>query len=112
MNWTRPLERSSEAKSGARTAQTALETMYTDDQSYANGSVANLIKIEPALTQLGTRLTTTPGPDTYVVNVQSKGSNGITYKISRDNTGAVTRTCDITFIEVGVAIAVSRRCIA
>ena len=86
----------SEAKSGARTAQTALETMYTDDQSYANGSVTNLIKIEPALTQLGARLTTTPGPDTYVVNVKSKGSNQITYTISRDNTGAVTRSCDKT----------------
>ena len=79
----------SEAKSGTRTAQTALETMYTDDQSYANGSVANLVKIEPALSQLGARLTTTPGPDTYTVNVKSKGSNGITYTITRDATGDV-----------------------
>src|SRR4051812_12443522 len=38
----------SEAKTGARTAQTALETMYTDDQSYTNGTVVNLVKIEPA----------------------------------------------------------------
>src|SRR6476660_10132255 len=43
-----------EAKSGARTAQTALETLYTDEQSYVNGNTTKLKAIEPALTQLGT----------------------------------------------------------
>ena len=31
----------SEAKSGARTAQTALETWYTDNQTYAGGTAAD-----------------------------------------------------------------------
>jgi type IV pilus assembly protein PilA len=83
----------SEAKTGARTAQTALETMYTDDQSYAKGTEPNLIKIEPALSQLGTRLKTTPGPDTYTVAVTSKGSKARVWSIVRDNAGNVTRTC-------------------
>src|SRR3954465_2640104 len=83
----------SEAKTGARTAQTALETMYTDDQSYTNGTVVNLVKIEPALSQLGVRLTTTPAPDTYQVDVESKGSNKVKYTIKRDATGNVIRTC-------------------
>jgi type IV pilus assembly protein PilA len=83
----------SEAKTGARSAQTALETMYTDDQSYTNGTEANLIKIEPALSQLGTRLKTTPGANTYTVAVASKGSSGRTWNIVRDATGNVTRTC-------------------
>ena len=47
----------SESKTGARTAQTALETLFTDSQSYATGDVAALVAIEPALGQLGTRLT-------------------------------------------------------
>ena len=47
----------SEAKTGARTAQTALETVFTDNQSYATGRPpTTLVAIEPALGQLGTRL--------------------------------------------------------
>jgi type IV pilus assembly protein PilA len=84
----------SEAKSGARTAQTALETMFTDDQKYTNGSVTELVKIEPALGQLGTRLTTTPADDNYVVKVQSKATKGRTWVITRATDGKVTRTCE------------------
>ena len=84
----------SEAKSGARTAQTALETVYTDDQSYANGSVAGLVTIEPALGQLGTRLAVTNlTANTYTVSVTSKGSGAHVYTITRAATGGVTRTC-------------------
>jgi type IV pilus assembly protein PilA len=83
----------SEAKTGARTAQTALETLYTDEQSYANGSVTNLIKIEPALAQLGGRFKTTVDKDTYTVSVESKASNPKTWTISRDKDGNVTRGC-------------------
>src|SRR3712207_7222394 len=39
----------SEAKSSARTAQTAMETYYTDNQDYTNASEANLKLIEPAI---------------------------------------------------------------
>ncbi len=83
----------SEAKSGARTAQTALETMYTDDQSYTKGTEANLVVIEPALGQLGARLVTKPGDQTYEVDVTSKGSNKRVWVISRDDKGVVKRTC-------------------
>jgi type IV pilus assembly protein PilA len=82
-----------EAKSGARTAQTALETLYTDDQAYTNGDVPKLVSIEPALGQLGTRLAVTPGAQTYKVIVTSKGSNLRKWTIDRDATGNVTRTC-------------------
>ena len=84
----------SEAKTGARTAQTALETLYTDNQSYATATVASLVAIEPALGQLGTRLTVpSPTANTYTVNVTSKGSSAHVYTITRSATGAVTRTC-------------------
>jgi len=86
----------SEAKTGARTAQTAMETLYTDAQSYATGDVTKLKTIEPALGQLGTRLSITPGPDTYTVAVTSKGSKARVWSIVRDATGNVTRTCTPT----------------
>ena len=49
----------SEAKSGVRTAQTAMETYFTDNQSYASADVAALQGIEPAL-QNANALTVTP----------------------------------------------------
>src|ERR1700744_5062900 len=84
-----------EAKSGARTAQTALETMYTDAQSYAGGNgtagVTALVGIEPALGQLGPRLSVTSDASTYSISVTSKASNPRTWIISRTSTGVTTR---------------------
>ena len=39
----------SEAKTDARTAQTAIETYFTDNQTYVGATKAELVKIEPAL---------------------------------------------------------------
>lgn len=86
----------SEAKSGARTVQTALETWYTDNQSYAGATVEELSKIEPAIKQLAdpaSRLTVTPTATGYTVVLESKGSNKVKYTISRDADGNVSRTC-------------------
>jgi len=86
-----------EAKTGARTAQTALETVFTDEQAYTTGDAARLAAIEPALTPFTTgtapRLTVTPAANSYTVNVKSKGSNGVTYTILRNATGDISRTC-------------------
>src|SRR4051794_16103379 len=61
----------SEAKSGARTVQTALETYYTDNQSYANADTTALENIEPAIKQLDSdtpsRLVVTPAADNYKI---------------------------------------------
>ena len=84
----------SEAKSGARTAQTAMETLYTDDQSYAAGDLTKLKLIEPALGQLGTRLDVgTPTASTYTIKVSSKASSPRVWVITRIADGSVTRTC-------------------
>jgi type IV pilus assembly protein PilA len=88
-----------EAKSAARTAQTAMETFYTDEQDY-NATVAQLRAIEPALNEgvAGTDLTVTPGADGdasggYTVSVKSK--TGTTFTIQKAaTTAAVTRSCD------------------
>jgi type IV pilus assembly protein PilA len=87
----------SEAKTGARTAQTALETLYTDEQEYTAGDRDKLIEIEPALGQIpAERFSVTPGEDTYTVSVTSKASKPRTWTITRTDTGVVTRTCEAT----------------
>jgi type IV pilus assembly protein PilA len=89
----------SEAKSAARTAQTAMETFYTDEQDYAADEAA-LRAIEPALNEGvagGTGLVVTPGADGvasagYTVKVTSKTGNVFTITKAA-TTAAVTRTC-------------------
>ena len=83
----------SEAKTGARTAQTALETVFTDNQNYTGQTAATLAVIEPALAQLGARLDVAVTADTYTVTVDSKASNPRSWVITRAANGAVTRTC-------------------
>jgi len=82
----------STAKSDARTAQTAMETYYTDNQKYTNAP-ADLTNIEPAITQFASRMTLAGDTTTYSVGVKSKGSAEVTYTIARDATGNVTRSC-------------------
>jgi type IV pilus assembly protein PilA len=83
-----------EAKSQVRTMQTAQETFYTDEQKYTD--LAGLQAIEPSLSS-GKATPTAPtglGLDNYVV--QSVSVTGNTFKITKANTGAVTRSCTNT----------------
>lgn len=83
----------STAKSDVRTAQTAMETYYTDNQKYTGADKAKLIAIEPALANANV-LTVTPTADNaYTLSVESKGSNKVTYTI-QNTAGTVARTCD------------------
>jgi type IV pilus assembly protein PilA len=83
-----------EAKSAARTAQTALETLYTDEQSYATGNEATLRAIEPALNEgvAGVGLAVTPAAQDYSVTV-TQAKTGSAFTITKSATGVVTRTC-------------------
>jgi type IV pilus assembly protein PilA len=87
----------SEAKSNARTAQTALETLYTDNQSYAAPDGATLAEaltdIEPAIGQFAGKLTVDGDESTYTVTVESKGSKKRDWVIARAADGVVTRSC-------------------
>jgi type IV pilus assembly protein PilA len=83
-----------QAKSQARTAQTAAETLATDNNgSYANTTVAALQGVEPTLNDTsGAKLTGASGTAaTY--SVTSTSSNGNTFTISRAADGTVSRTC-------------------
>ena len=86
----------SEAKSAARTAQTALETYYTDNQTYVGATDAVLVGIEPSLQNAEQELALTVSAQTatgYTVATTSKGKNTITYSIE-NLAGDVTRECD------------------
>jgi type IV pilus assembly protein PilA len=88
-----------EAKTAARTAQTAMETWYTDEQTYVgatSGAAGTLVKIEPALKE-GVALTglvasnqTATG---YVITV-TQAKTGSKFIITKDAaTSNVARTC-------------------
>ena len=83
----------SKAKAEARTAQTALETYYTDGQTYVGATLVKLQEIEPSL---GTDPNTpvgapTVGADSYSVTATSK--TGGEFTIARASGGAISRTC-------------------
>jgi type IV pilus assembly protein PilA len=86
----------STAKSDARTAQTAMETYYTDNQKYTGADVATLQGIEPALKNANFKATggvAVSAANTYSITMVSKGSNAIEYTITNTG-GTVTRTCN------------------
>jgi len=82
-----------EAKSAARTAQTALETFYTDEQDY-DTTEAGLVEIEPALNEGVAKdgLVLTPGDQSYTV-VVTQAKTLSTFTIAKSALGVVTRTC-------------------
>jgi type IV pilus assembly protein PilA len=91
----------SAAKSDVRTAQTAMETYYTDNQSYTGAmsdptgaNAKSLENIEPALKNANA-LAVTPNAagDGYTISVTSKGSDGTKFSITNTQ-GTVTRACD------------------
>jgi type IV pilus assembly protein PilA len=88
-----------EAKSAARTAQTAMETWYTDEQDYA-ATKLQLEAIEPALKEgQGSTLAVTSGApadasDGYAVTVTSKSGNTFTItKADVAGGSGVARSC-------------------
>jgi type IV pilus assembly protein PilA len=86
-----------EAKTAARTAQTAMETYYTDNQDYACNT-ACVQAIEPALNEgvANAGLAITPsaaGGQNYTVTV-TQAKTGSVFRIIKTAAGAVTRECD------------------
>jgi type IV pilus assembly protein PilA len=84
-----------QAKAQARTAQTAAETVATDNNgSYATVSTASLQAVEPTLSDTsGAKLTAAAPGASGGYSVTSTSSNNNTYTITRDGSGNVTRSC-------------------
>jgi type IV pilus assembly protein PilA len=86
----------SQAKTVARTMQTAMETCSTDNNgSYLTCNLAALQAIEPTLTApSGVTPTVNPAPTatSYTVNARSTQTNN-TFTISRNAQGVVSHSC-------------------
>jgi type IV pilus assembly protein PilA len=87
-----------EAKTAARTAQTALETYYTDEQTYVgatHGAAGTLVEIEPALNEgvaAAGLVVSGQAVDAYTVTV-TQAKTGSEFIIEKAADGSVTRTC-------------------
>jgi type IV pilus assembly protein PilA len=86
------------AKSMARTAQTAAETLATDNNgSYSTVSVSALQGVEASLNDTsGASLTAaspTSGGAGYTVTATSHSPDNNTFTITRNSDGTVSRTC-------------------
>ena len=82
-----------EAKEQVRTAQTAMESYYTDNQTYAGADKPTLVSIEPTLGQGKAVLTVAAGADATTYSVTSKSINNDTFTIAKQSDGTVLRTC-------------------
>ena len=82
-----------EAKSAVKSAQTALETFYTDNQTYV-ATLGQLQAIEPTLpATLAIAGTSATG---YTVTVPStRDPQNVTFSIQQTAIGAVNRVCNI-----------------
>ena len=84
-----------EAKSAARTAQTALETLYIDEQNYATPRrrplAGHRARARRGVAAAGP--TSPPGRRSVHGRRSRRGQDGHHFKIAKAATAAVTRTC-------------------
>ncbi|MEX2253575.1 MAG: type IV pilin protein [Thermoleophilaceae bacterium] len=80
-----------EAKSAVKTAATAMESRFTDTNTY-NSTPANLVAEEATLSDANNLASSGDG-DSYTVTVTSDSTQGNTFSINRLASGATTRTC-------------------
>jgi type IV pilus assembly protein PilA len=84
-----------EAKTSVRQGQTAMETFYTDNQTYV-ASKAQLVDIEQSLAAAPNDSFNvgTPTATTYTLTVTSKTGNS--FSVAKAADGSVTRSCSRT----------------
>ncbi len=85
-----------QAKSNARTSQEAMETYYTDNQTYVGADAPALQGIEPALNNTPSPVVDTAAANNYALHTVSTSSTPVTFNVIRATTGIVTRTCTPT----------------
>jgi type IV pilus assembly protein PilA len=84
----------SQAKTNARTLQTAMETCATDNAgSYTNCGITALRAIEASIPS--SNVTATPGTPSGGWTVSATSDSGNTFTIQRTSAGVVTRSCSV-----------------
>lgn len=84
----------SQAKTNARTLQTAMEACGSDNRGvYTNCGITALRAIESAIPQTGSSVTASPGASSWSITASSNSGN--TFTIQRGTGGAVTHSCSV-----------------
>jgi type IV pilus assembly protein PilA len=84
------------AKAQARTAQTAMETWSTDHNgSYLEATKAELVKIEPTLSDTSSAELGETEVAANKYKVTSTSKSGTTFSIERTAEGGVVRSCSV-----------------
>jgi type IV pilus assembly protein PilA len=82
-----------DAKTHARSAQTAMESFYVENRTYQGVTTQDLEALQPALADAnGLSIVTATGNE-FEVQTTSNSSEPVTYKVHRLPTGTVERTC-------------------
>jgi len=82
-----------DAKTHARSAQTAMETYYIEKKTYAGVSRADLEELQPALKNASNLAIVTATANEFEVEASSVSTSPVTFRVHRLPTGTIDRTC-------------------
>ena len=85
-----------EGKSAVREAQTAMETYYTDNQTYVGAGQAQIQEIEASLSSGAGSSISPTGQTTTGYTLTATAKTGNTFSIVKAVDGTVTRSCTRT----------------
>jgi type IV pilus assembly protein PilA len=82
-----------DAKTHARSAQTAMESFYVENRTYAGVTTADLEEEQTALKDANGLMITTATSNEFEVQTTSTSTEPVTFKVHRLPTGTIERTC-------------------
>jgi type IV pilus assembly protein PilA len=82
-----------DAKTHARSAQTAMESFYVENKTYAGVTTQILEELQPALQDANGLTIVTATGNEFEVETTSNSSEPVTFRVHRLPTGTVERTC-------------------
>jgi type IV pilus assembly protein PilA len=82
-----------DAKTHARSAQTAMESFFLEQRTYAGATNADLIRQQNALSNANGLKINTATSNEFEIETKSTSTDPVTYKVHRMPTGTIERTC-------------------
>lgn len=82
-----------DAKTHARSAQTAMESFYVDMKTYAGVTRADLEEQQTSLKDASNLAIVTATSNEYEIEIASDSTNPVTFRVHRLPTGTIDRTC-------------------
>lgn len=82
-----------DAKTHARSAQTAMESFYVDMKSYAGVTRADLEEQQTSLKNASNLAIVTATSNEYEIEIASDSTNPVTFRVHRLPTGTIERSC-------------------